>query len=109
MRAFLFMSYIKLHIDPKLLKSSEWGSFTPSEPGTRYPVLFEIEDGSAKVFLSPSYTMWIPAGTRTLWEIGTEEIPVAPNPQFSESFVLKLAAIAQDPSLSLHLLERPNK
>jgi hypothetical protein len=64
-----------------------------------------IEGGAAKIFLSPSFNQWVTPGTLpTPLEDTPEKIEAAPNPQFSESFILKLVAISNDSSLAKDLL-----
>ncbi len=97
------MKYYKVEVDPKLLTSTEWASFVPPAD-TKYPRVYMIEGGAAKVFMSPSYNSWLAAGTLPApLEDTPEKIEAAPNPQFSESFILKLVAISKDSSLAKDL------
>lgn len=99
------MKYIKLEIDPKLLQTSEWSTFNPPIDAT-YPRLYKIADGNAKVYFSPTVHFWlsnISGVTLNVEEDTPKEIQSAPNPQFSESFILKLVAIANDSKLAKDL------
>lgn len=97
------MKYFKFEVDPKLLSSTEWATFTPPSD-TIYPRIYMIEGGASKMFFSTTVNYYLSAGQLpTPLEDTPEKIEAAPNPQFSESFILKLVAIANDSSLAKHL------
>lgn len=103
------MATLKIEIDPKALRSSEWSSHIALS--TEYfPRVYRVTDGSCKVYLCSAYYVWLPAGAASTFlsqitDTATLEILPAPNPGISESTLLKALAIAQNPNLAYALLK----
>lgn len=101
------MQTIKFNVADRALSVAEWPTFVPAN-NVDMPIIYPIYDGAAKLFLTPSFNFWI---SKETWDQlkytqrpeVPKEIPAAPNPQFSESFILKLVAIAQDVNLAKDL------
>lgn len=99
------MAYFKIEVDPKLLQANEWTAFTPPFDA-KYPRMYRISDGNAKIYFNATtnyYILGAPLSDIKVFEDKPEEIKAAPNPQFSESFILKLVAIANDSKLAKDL------
>lgn len=102
------MQTIKINVADRILQTAEWGAFI-APISDSFPIVYRIADGAAKLFFSTTYSMWIP---KDCWEFikmtqqqeEPKEIPTAPNLQFSESFILKLVAIAKNEKMATDLL-----
>jgi hypothetical protein len=100
------MEYFKVEVDPKVLTNLEWGSFIPSI-NSKFPRVFMIENGDAKLFINTAIYMWIAKDQFkhiTFSEDTLENFTPAPNVGFSEGFILRALAIAQDPKLAKELV-----
>lgn len=97
------MAFFKIEVDDRILKVSEWGTFIPPVTA-RLPRMYRIEDGAYKIYFNSSYNTWVSRDTVFNIEPDVpEKIESAPNPQFSEDFILKLVAISKDSSLARDL------
>lgn len=99
------MRFVPLVVDDQILDKLTWASFVPSLDAV-FPRMYRIDDGSSRVFLSRNMYMWIDV-TTTAGLLAIEkppEIQPAPNVQYSEGFILKALAIAQDPKLAKDLI-----
>ena len=98
------MAHIKFEVDDRVLSITEWGSFNP--PATeKFPRMYKIVDGAAKLYITSTYTFWIAKEHYATLCIDTPpEICPAPNLGFSEGFILRALAIAQDPKLAKELV-----
>jgi hypothetical protein len=100
------MAYIKIEVDDKILATTEWAIFSP--PSTeKFPRIYRIVDGGAKLHLTHTYNFWISKEQLAALPIETDlpqDICSAPNLGFSEGFILRALAIAQDPKLAKELV-----
>jgi hypothetical protein len=102
------MTYIKIEVDELELEVSQWPVFL-LPPGKTVPRAFKIKDGSWKVFFGTSSYTWVSntdsVNVRTAVDKEPEpDVCHVPNVGFSEGFILRALAIAQDPKLAKELV-----
>lgn len=101
------MASIEININPKVLPVVEFNGYIPTAHNVTYPILIQCFDGNAKVYFSPTSMAWLmPTDASALLDKLNmhQEIPPAPNVGFSEGFILRALAIAQDPKLAKELV-----
>ena len=97
------MAHIKIEVDSRVLGTTEWAAFLPPE-GTIFPRMYMTETRDAKVFITRQMYMWVAKDQISQLTLVEEEILPAPNVGFSEGFILRALAIAQDPKLAKELV-----
>ena len=102
------MQYVKIKLMDKVLEYKDWASYNHSIALGTYPVIYPISDGSGLIFMSSDIKTWVNSSqmANLLTTLSNDEPKLpepAPNPQFSESFILKLVAISKDSSLAKDL------